>query len=116
MDVLTRKSGVDTPFYTQNWPVCRTQEHMTQPSIRRTYSLHLIMPASQDKKFYEMLDSIAETAGNEDAVQQNKRIKEAQIAEDSAEPNEEQIAAIHREVEAGKHHQPTAGSSKARNY
>lgn len=60
------------------------------------------MPATDDKKFYEQLDSIANT-GNEDVVQQNKRIKEAQFAEDSAEPNEEQIAAIVKEVEASKH-------------
>jgi hypothetical protein len=34
-----------------------------------------------------MLDSIGQTTGNEDAVQQNKRIKEAEFAEDSREPN-----------------------------
>lgn len=60
------------------------------------------MPASDDKAFYEMLDSIANT-GEEDAVQQNKRIKEAEFAADSAEPNEEQIAAIDRELEASRH-------------
>ncbi|KAF0319969.1 hypothetical protein GQ607_012737 [Colletotrichum asianum] len=59
------------------------------------------MPARNDKAFYDMLDSIANT-GEEDAVQQNKRIKEAEFAADAAEPNEEQIAAIRREVEAGK--------------
>ncbi|KAI4596748.1 hypothetical protein KJ359_005090 [Pestalotiopsis sp. 9143b] len=62
----------------------------------------LNMPASDDKAFYEMLDSIANT-GEEDAVQQNKRIKEAEFAADSAEPNEEQIAAIDRELEASRH-------------
>lgn len=61
------------------------------------------MPASNDEEFYEMLDSIANT-GDEDAVQQNKRIKEAQFAEDCAEPNEEQTAAIRKEVKAGKDH------------
>lgn len=60
------------------------------------------MPASDDETFYEMLDSIANT-GEEDAVQQNKRIKEAEFAADSAEPNEEQIAAIDRELEASRH-------------
>lgn len=64
------------------------------------------MPASKDKAFYDLLDSIADSTnhGKVDAVQQNKRIKEAQIAEDSAEPNAEQLAYIHREVEDGRHH------------
>lgn len=63
------------------------------------------MPATKDKAFYDLLDSIADSTNNGriDAVQQNKRIKEAQLAEDSAEPNAEQLAYIHREVEAGKH-------------
>ncbi|KAK8872364.1 hypothetical protein PGQ11_002878 [Apiospora arundinis] len=62
------------------------------------------MPASADRRFYELLDSAVQTTtGDEDAVQQNKRIKEAEFAADSAEPNEEQTAAIRREVEAGKH-------------
>ncbi|KAI0428744.1 hypothetical protein F5Y09DRAFT_343338 [Xylaria sp. FL1042] len=52
------------------------------------------MPASDDKEFYTFLDSISQTA---DAVAQNKHIKEAQFAEDSAEPNEEQIKAIQRD-------------------
>ncbi|KAI8275193.1 hypothetical protein K4K60_008839 [Colletotrichum sp. SAR11_57] len=55
------------------------------------------MPAQDDKAFYDMLDSIANT-GNEDAVQQNKRIKEAEFAADATEPNEEQTAAIRRET------------------
>ncbi|EQB43403.1 hypothetical protein CGLO_17941 [Colletotrichum gloeosporioides Cg-14] len=59
------------------------------------------MPAQDDRAFYGMLDSIANT-GNEDAVQQNKRIKEAEFAADATEPNEEQTAAIRREVEASK--------------
>lgn len=43
-------------------------------------SLIVKMPASADGTFYAMLDSIANT---ENAVEQNKRIKEAQFAEDS---------------------------------
>lgn len=70
------------------------------------------MPASADKAFYAMLDSIAKTTGDEDAVQQNKRIKEAQFAEDSSEPNEEQTAAIRREVEAEKHRGSPSGLNK----
>lgn len=58
-----------------------------------------------------MLDSIAQSVGDEDAVQQNKRIKEEQFAQDSAEPDEAQTAAIHREVEAGKHHTPLPTST-----
>lgn len=57
------------------------------------------MPASADKSFYAMLDTIAAT---ENAVEQNKRIKEAQIAEDSREPTKEEAEAIHREIEAEK--------------
>lgn len=62
------------------------------------------MPASEDRDFYALLDSIAQSVGDEDAVHQNKRIKEEQFAQDCAEPDEAQTAAIHREVEAGKHH------------
>ncbi|KAI1740234.1 hypothetical protein F4680DRAFT_448429 [Xylaria scruposa] len=59
------------------------------------------MPSSDDKEFYTFLESISQT---EDAVAQNKRIKEAQFAEDNTEPDEKQIEAIRREVEASKHH------------
>lgn len=71
------------------------------------------MPASKDKAFYDLLDSIADTTdhGKVDAVQQNKRIKEAEFAEDNSEPNAEQLAYIHREVEAAKH-QDQSGQSK----
>lgn len=64
------------------------------------------MPATKDKAFYDLLNSIADSTnhGKIDAVQQNKRIKEAQLAEDSAQPNAEQLEYIHREVEAGKQH------------
>lgn len=62
-------------------------------------SLILKMPESADGTFYAMLDSIAKT---ENAVEQNKRIKEAQFAEDSREPTKEEVEAIHREVEADK--------------
>ncbi|KAI1331214.1 hypothetical protein F5Y16DRAFT_360877 [Xylariaceae sp. FL0255] len=58
------------------------------------------MPASDDKKFYTFLDSVSQTA---DAVAQNKRIKEAQFAEDNTEPDEKQIEAIRAELEASKH-------------
>lgn len=49
--------------------------------------------------FYNMLDSIADT---KDPVEQNKRIKEAQIAEDSREPTAEETKIIHQEVEKEK--------------
>ena len=64
------------------------------------------MPADLDKGFYEMLDSIAET---DDAVQQNKKIKEAQFAEDSREPNEEEIEAIRKELKEEKEDQGRTG-------
>jgi hypothetical protein len=60
------------------------------------------MPASDDKIFYEMLDSIAETTDQENAVQQNKRMKEEQFAADSAEPNDEETEAIRQDVVASK--------------
>lgn len=44
------------------------------------------MPADKDSPFYHMLDSVAATTGDEDAIAQNKRIKEAEFAEDSREP------------------------------
>ena len=45
------------------------------------------MPARDDEAFYRMLDSAAATtSANEDAGAQNKRIKEAEFAEDSREP------------------------------
>lgn len=69
------------------------------------------MPASENRDFYALLDSIAQSVGDEDAVQQNKRIKEEQFAQDSAEPDEAQTAAIRREVEAGKHHTSLATST-----
>lgn len=56
------------------------------------------MPASKDKPFYDMLDSIAQTTKDEDAVKQNKRIKEAEFAEDAREPNEADIEAIREEL------------------
>ncbi|MCJ1333099.1 hypothetical protein MMC10_009793 [Thelotrema lepadinum] len=37
---------------------------------------------------------------DEDAVQQNKRIKEAEFAEDSREPNAQEVEAIRKEVRA----------------
>lgn len=72
---------------------------------------YLNMPASDNRDFYALLDSIAQSVGDEDAVQQNKRIKEEQFAQDSAEPDEAQTAAIRREVEAGKHHTSLATSA-----
>jgi len=54
------------------------------------------MPASDDANFYRMLDSIAKTTN---AVEQNKRIKEAEFAEDSREPTEQEIAAIRQDLE-----------------
>ena len=52
------------------------------------------MPAKDDEAFYKILDSIAATTGEEDAVAQNKRLKEAEFAEDSREPNVEEVAAL----------------------
>ncbi len=46
-----------------------------------------------------MLDSIAKTVGDEDAVQQNERIKEVEFAEDSRAPTEEEISAIRQELD-----------------
>lgn len=60
------------------------------------------MPASKDKPFYDMLDSIAQTTRLENAVQQNKHIKEAEFAEDSREPNEAELAAIREELKKEK--------------
>lgn len=56
------------------------------------------MPASQDKLFYAMLDSIANTTHGEDAIAQNKRIKEAEFAEDSREPTPEEVEILKAEV------------------
>jgi hypothetical protein len=56
------------------------------------------MPASKDKRFYDMLGSIVHTNSNEDAVQKNKRIKEAAIAEDAREPTEAELDAIREEL------------------
>ncbi len=61
------------------------------------------MPASRDKRFYDMLDAIANTKGDEDAVQQNKRIKETAIAEDAREPTEAELAAIREELKRERH-------------
>jgi hypothetical protein len=60
------------------------------------------MPASQDESFYQMLDSVADPNSNEDAVAQNKRIKEARIAEDAREPDAAEVEAIDRELEREK--------------
>ena len=59
------------------------------------------MPVNADKAFYDMLDSIAQT-GEEDAIQQNKRIKEAEFAEDSREPNPQEVEAIRKELQDEK--------------
>ncbi len=56
------------------------------------------MPASDDKSFYEMLNSIKASTGDEDAIRQNKRIKEAEFAEDSREPTAEEEKALKAEV------------------
>lgn len=55
------------------------------------------MPADVDKAFYDFLDSIAKT-GEEDAVQQNKRIKEAEFAEDRVKHEKESKAITTRRV------------------
>ncbi|KZF22003.1 hypothetical protein L228DRAFT_247614 [Xylona heveae TC161] len=74
------------------------------------------MPAQDDKTFYSYLDSIAQTTKGEDAVSQNKRIKEAEFAEDSREPNEQEILqikqALQRERDMEHHnHQPSKPTS-----
>lgn len=53
------------------------------------------------REFYQMMDSIAETA---DPIDQNKRIKEAEFAEDSREPNAEEVEAIRHELVEDKNH------------
>lgn len=63
------------------------------------------MPGSKDEAFYAMLDYIAKTVGDEDDFQQNKRVKEEQFAQASAEPHEA------RQVEAGKRHTSLATST-----
>lgn len=57
------------------------------------------MPADKDKNFYDLLDSVAVTTGDEDAIAQNKRIKEAEFAEDSREPTAEEEEELKRFVE-----------------
>lgn len=61
------------------------------------------MPTSKDKSLYAILDYIAQTVGDEDDFQQNKRVKN-QFARASDESDEAQTAATHREGEAGEHH------------
>ena len=64
------------------------------------------MPADRDKAFYDLLDSAAvTTSADEDAIAQNKRIKEAEFAEDSREPTEEEEREIRRFVEESRHHE-----------
>lgn len=65
------------------------------------------MAPKDNTDFYKMLDSVAETTRDEDAIQQNKRIKEAQIAEDSREPTEAEIKAIRKELQEEKNHGST---------
>ena len=60
------------------------------------------MPASKDKPFYDMLNSVAHITGDEDAVQQNKRIKEAEIAEDAREPDEIELEFIRQALKREK--------------
>ncbi|MCJ1357055.1 MAG: hypothetical protein MMC33_007051 [Icmadophila ericetorum] len=52
------------------------------------------MPASADEIFYRLLDSAAQTTKDGDAIAQNKRIKEAEFAEDSREPAAEEEKAL----------------------
>ena len=52
------------------------------------------MPASADEIFYRLLDSAAQTTKDGDAIAQNKRIKEAEFAEDSREPAAEEEEAL----------------------
>lgn len=61
--------------------------------IEYKYKYPVEMSATKDKS---LLDSIADSTnhGKIDAVKQNKRIKDGQLAVDSAEPNVEQLAYI----------------------
>ncbi|KAI9878214.1 MAG: hypothetical protein M1830_001558 [Pleopsidium flavum] len=61
------------------------------------------MPADKDKRFYDLLDSVAATTGDEDAIAQNKHIKEAEFAEDSREPTAEEEEELKRFVEQTRH-------------
>lgn len=61
------------------------------------------MPTSKDNSLYDILDYIAQTVGDEDDFQQNKRVKN-QFARASAEPDEAQTATTRMEGEAGKCH------------
>ncbi len=57
------------------------------------------MSGNENQSFYSMLDSVSQT---ENAVQQNKKIKEAEFTEDSREPNEEEVEEIRHELKADK--------------
>ncbi|KAI9752116.1 MAG: hypothetical protein M4579_005754 [Chaenotheca gracillima] len=70
------------------------------------------MPADNDRAFYKLLDSAAVTTGDEDAVSQNKRIKEAEFAEDSREPNAQEEKALKQYVEETRHPRPGPVDSK----
>lgn len=56
------------------------------------------MPASNDNSFHTFLGSISITADKEDAVAQNKRVREAGFAKDSREPTAEESAIKKAEV------------------
>ncbi|MCJ1373933.1 hypothetical protein MMC20_005163 [Loxospora ochrophaea] len=89
-----------SPGYT-NIKIASPQGLRLPPQLPTLYSSNL--PASNDKRFYELLDSAAvTTTADEDAIAQNKRIKEAEFAEDSREPTTEEEAAPRAEVEEEK--------------
>lgn len=70
------------------------------------------MPASKGNSFYAILDYIAQTVGDEDAVQQNTHVKEEQSAQDSAKPDQSRPLAVDKEMETEEHHIPlVTGSS-----
>ncbi len=72
------------------------------------------MPADKDKNFYDLLDSVAVTTGDEDAIAQNKRIKEAEFAEDSREPTAEEEEELKRFVEQNRHKEEAGLAKDAR--
>ncbi|KAF4968851.1 hypothetical protein FSARC_3817 [Fusarium sarcochroum] len=84
-----------------------TAVHNVVEIIGRALAGKKLDPATQLKDidyFMRSLDGTPDKSKLEaNAILGNKRTKEVHIAEDAAEPNEEQIAAIHKEVEASKH-------------
>lgn len=94
---MTRNSG--GAFYLRTHYFRNTKTFLFASIVLR--GLTSIMSENEDmtdeskQKFYQMMDSIAETAN---PIEQNKRIKEAEFAEDSREPTAKETAAIRQEI------------------